>query len=156
MGLSNLKIQSVTKTAREGMVDEKLGQSIARAAAHVYRMIGPGLDKRVYKQCLAEELKEAGLSVEMDATVSINYRSQNINPAFYIDIMVEDKIMVFVKSEMPSELDSRVIRTYLKQSKKHEAFMINFAVGDFKDAITHARVKTGTVFANKNVSSRIN
>lgn len=156
MALSNLKIQSIGKTAREGMVDEKLGQSIARAAGHVYRMIGPGLDKRVYKQALEEELKSMDLSVETDVTVSINYRSKNINPAFYIDLMVEGAVMVFVKSEMPSTLDSRVIRTYLKQSKKNEAFMINFAVPDFKNAITHARVKTGTVFANKNVSSRVN
>ena len=155
MTLSNLKIQPERKTAREGN-DETLGHKIAKAAGFVYRMIGQGLDKRVYKQCLIAELENSGLSVETDATVSIHFREKTINPAFYIDIMVEDSVMIFVKSEAQSEMDKHVIRTYMRQSKKSEAFMINFGVADFKDAITHARVKTGSIHANKNISSSVN
>ncbi len=156
MGLTNLKMLPERFMGRTDAVDENVSQQIAKSAAYVYRMIGAGLDKRVYKQCLIAELENAGLSVETDATVSIRFRDKSINPAFYIDIMVEGAVMIFVKSDKPSEMDSHVIRTYLRQSKKSEAFIINFGVPDFKNAITHARVKTGSIYANKNVASSIN
>ena len=152
----NLKMLPERFVGRTEIADEKIGQQIAKSAAYVYRMIGAGLDKRVYKQCLIAELEHAGLSVETDASVSIYFRDKSINPAFYIDIIVEGAVIVFVKSDKPSEMDAQLIRTYLRQSKKSEAFIVNFGVPDFKDAITHARVKTGALYANKNMASSVN
>lgn len=155
MALSNLRMLSERKFVRSD-ANENLGREIAKAASYVFRMIGPGLDRRVYKQALIAELESAGLAVESDVTVSIHFRGKSINPAFYIDIMVEDSVIVFVKSGDKSDMDAHTIRTYLKQAKKNEAFMFNFGVPDFKHAITHARVKTGTIYANKNVASSVN
>lgn len=48
--------------------------------------MGPGLLEPVYHHCLLKELRERGLSVEAMVPVPLQYRREDLNKDYVIDI----------------------------------------------------------------------
>ena len=82
-------------------IPEKLNQvahEVVDAAFSVHSTLGPGLLESVYETCLAYELKKCGLSVRRQVDVPVRYDEMTLDAALRIDLMVEDSLVVEIKS----------------------------------------------------------
>ncbi len=102
---------------------------IISAAIEVHKELGPGLLESVYEYCLVEELKRKGLNCVTQVRLPIYYKGKQLEKEFIIDILVEDKIIVELKSvEILLSVHEVQLVTYLKLSNKKLGLLINFNV----------------------------
>jgi GxxExxY protein len=102
----------------------------------VHQTLGPGLLESVYEKVLAKELSERGLSVKCQEAVSITYEGEEIGVAFKADIIVNDLVILELKSvEELNKLHSKQLFTYLKLSNKSLGLLLNFGAPLIKNGI---------------------
>ena len=81
----------------------------------IHSGVGPGCYERVYEEILYYELTKLGLFVKRQLLLPINYDELHISDAYKIDLMVEDKLIVELKSKHPlppiDEISARNPRT---------------------------------------------
>lgn len=91
--------------------------------------LGPGLLEKTYEQILVHELYKKGLNVESQVAVPITYDGLQIENAYRLDILVEDKVIVELKTvENISPIHKAQLLTYLRLSGKKLGLLINFNV----------------------------
>jgi GxxExxY protein len=113
-----------------------LSGRIIQAAIEVHRELGPGLLESVYQTCLCKELGSTGIAVHREMVVPICYKGENTGQVLRIDIMVEDLVIVEVKSSLElMPVFSLQLNTYLKLTQKKLGLLINFNVPLVKDGI---------------------
>lgn len=64
----------------------------------VYNELGPGLLESVYEGALNYELRDLGYSVTNQVGIPMTYKNMNFDFGFRLDILVEDLVIVEVKS----------------------------------------------------------
>ena len=117
-------------------LDDPLTERIIGCAIEVHRTTGPGLLESVYDVCLAFELEAAGLVFRRQYPVPIEYKSLSIRTAFRVDFVVEDRVLVELKSiETILPVHKAQVLTYLKLSGLRIGLLINFNVTILKDGI---------------------
>jgi len=80
------------------MDENEIAKRIVDAAYQIHRKLGPGLLESVYETVLAYELEKRGLSVKRQAPVPILYEGISFSEGFRADLIVEDKVIVELKS----------------------------------------------------------
>lgn len=60
--------------------------------------MGPGLLESVYEEALCFELEQRGLRVERQVQVPIQYKGNVLKTELRLDLLVEDKVIVELKS----------------------------------------------------------
>jgi len=80
------------------MEQEELAGKILAAAWQVHSTLGPRLLESVYETCLAHELRKRGLKVERQKIVPAEYDGLTFDEGFRIDLLVEDSIIVELKT----------------------------------------------------------
>ncbi len=80
------------------MEQEKLTGRILAAALQVHTTLGPGLLESVYEACLADEIRKRGLRAERQKIVPVEYDGLTFDEGFRIDLLVEDSIIVELKT----------------------------------------------------------
>jgi GxxExxY protein len=73
---------------------EAIAKMIVDACLHVHRRLGPGLLESTYQKCLAHELVKRGLDVKVEVPVSIVYDGLEIDPAYRIDLLVDEAVVI--------------------------------------------------------------
>ena len=68
------------------------------AAMEVYNHFGPGLLESVYEKAMVQELKLQGLNVESQVPIDIMYKGVKIGDDLRLDLLVEDELIVELKS----------------------------------------------------------
>ena len=102
----------------------------------VHTILGPGLLESAYEECLFYELKKSGLKVEKQKPLPLIYEEVKLECGYRIDIIVENKIIVEIKSvESLNDLHLAQILTYLKLSKCKYGLLMNFNVLHLKNGI---------------------
>jgi len=92
--------------------------------------------ERVYEICLAYELDLIGLKVERQVPVSIFYGDLDIPAGFYIDMLIEDKVIIELKAvEKVLSVHKAQLLTYLKLYNRRLGLLINFNVPLIRDGI---------------------
>jgi GxxExxY protein len=87
---------------------------IAKGMA-VHDHFGPGLFENVYKRCLGFLLVEAGLIVEMEKPLPVNFRTLSVECGFRVDLLVENKVVVEVKAiDALAPIHKTQMLTYLR------------------------------------------
>jgi len=113
-----------------------LTQTIIGKAIEIHRILGPGLLESAYQKCLAYELKQAGLKVEEEYPVPIIYKEVNLEKGYRIDLLVENKIIVELKTvEALNEVHQAQVLTQLKFGKYPIGLLINFNVTLLKNGL---------------------
>lgn len=114
----------------------EISRKIVDSAYQVHSTLGPGLLESVYQKCLVVELQEKNLSVKSEVILPIQYKHHSIDSNSRIDLMVEDTIIVELKSveQMLPVFESQVL-TYLKLTGKRLGLLINFNVPLIKNGI---------------------
>jgi GxxExxY protein len=120
----------------EELVYNNISKQIINAAIEVHKELGAGLLESVYEYCLLDELKRRGLVVERQVLLPIRYKGSKLDKEFVIDMLVEDKIILELKSiETILPIHEFQLLTYLKLSGKKLGLLINFNVTQLKDGI---------------------
>lgn len=107
----------------------KKTDAIIGLGIEVHRICGPGLLEKVYRDCLAFELVNAGHSVQVEVPFRYRYKSSNIIFDFRIDLLVDATIVLELKS-VPKLLPvhEAQLLTYLKLSGYPCGLLMNFYV----------------------------
>lgn len=118
------------------MNENEIGTIVVDAAVQIHRDLGPGLLETVYEVVLAKELDERGLTVKRQVPVPIVYRGIRFDEGFRADVIVEDKVILELKSvEQIAKIHSKQVLTYLKLKGLHLGFLLNFGANRMKDGI---------------------
>ena len=118
------------------MTENELTYQIRGAIWDVYNDLGPGLLESVYEEALCFELVQRGLKVERQKEVPVIYKGNVLNTDLRIDLMVEDMVIIELKSvEVLKPVFYKQTKTYLKLLKKRIGLLVNFGEYDMKDGI---------------------
>jgi GxxExxY protein len=102
----------------------------------VYKNLGPGLLESVYEAALIYELKKQNLEVKSQVVLPVFYDDIILEVGFRLDILVEEKIIIEVKSVQElSKLHFKQLLTYLKLSDKKLGILVNFNCENITDNI---------------------
>jgi GxxExxY protein len=113
-----------------------LTKKIIGCAIGVHRIIGPGVFESVYSECLAHELKERGLSFELERAVPLIYKGVRLKAKYYVDFVVEDRVVVELKSVTDiARIHECQVLTELKLTGLPVGLLINFNVPILADGI---------------------
>jgi len=116
--------------------NSKLASQIIGAAIDVRKALGPGLLESTYQQCLAHELSFIGLGFQVEYPLPVEYKSVRLDCGYRIDFLVEDQIIVELKSvEALQSIHEAQLLTYMKLAKKQQGFLINFNVKLLKQGV---------------------
>jgi GxxExxY protein len=116
-------------------VNEISGQ-IVDAAIKVHTALGPGLLESAYEACLMFELSRRGLRVQRHVELPVVYEGVQIEVGYRVDLLVEDAIVVEVKSISElAPIHKAQLLTYLKLSGHKVGLLMNFNVELLKDGI---------------------
>ena len=80
------------------MTENEVAKRIVDAAYRVHTSLGPGLLESAYEAVLAYELEKRGLCTVRQQAVPIVYQGTRIEMGFRADLIVEDKVIVEIKS----------------------------------------------------------
>lgn len=115
---------------------ERVATEIVDAGFKVHQQMKAGLLESVYEVCLAFELRKRGLKVERQVEVPVIYDGVRMEVGFRIDLLVEDEVIVEVKSvERMEPIFAAILQNYLRLTGKRLGFLINFNVLRFSDGI---------------------
>ena len=118
------------------MIENQIGTLIVDCAYKVHKNLGPGLLESTYEACLLFELINIGLSAISQKPVPVVYNGVKLNAGYRIDILVERKVIIEIKSiEALNPVHMAQIITYLKLSDCKLGYLINFNVKYFKSGI---------------------
>ena len=108
------------------MTENEISYQVRGAIFDVYKVLGPGLLESVYEEALAYELCKRGLKVERQLEVPIHYDGHILSTSLRLDMLVEDKVVVELKSvkEM-QDIFFKQTMTYLRLTGKHLGLLVN-------------------------------
>ncbi|MFL0670362.1 MAG: GxxExxY protein [Erythrobacter sp.] len=116
-------------------IDEVSGIVVDECIA-IHRELGPGLFENVYEAVLAGRLGHRGLKVERQVPVPITFDGQVFDPAFRLDLLVEDRLVLEIKAvERLTQTHIRQLLTYLRLLRQPVGLLLNFSQGTMKDGI---------------------
>ena len=110
---------------------------IISCAYEVHKVLGPGLLESVYQKALIHELKLKGFKVVSEIKVDIDYKGINIGNDLRLDILVNDSIVLELKSvETILPVHKKQLLTYLKLLNLQLGLLINLNTNLLKEGIT--------------------
>jgi len=102
-------------------------ERIIGCAYTVANTLGAGFLEKVYENALTE-LRRAGLNVEQQHPIPVKYSGQLVGD-FYADILVEDKVIVELKTVRSFEdIHLAQVLNYLKATGLRTGLLLNFAM----------------------------
>lgn len=98
--------------------------------------LGRGLLESVYEAALLYELKKNNLNAKSQVLLPVMYEDIVLELGFRLDIVVEDKVIIEIKSvEELSRVHYKQLLTYLKLSKLKLGMLVNFNTDDIQSNI---------------------
>ena len=93
----------------------------------VYNELGPGMLESVYERALMLELASRGIKAQNQVPIRATYKGNDMGLDFRLDILVEDKIVLELKSvEQLLPVHKKQLLTYLKLANKNLGLLVNF------------------------------
>ncbi len=118
------------------MSENEISKEVVDLCFYLHQMYGPGLFESVYQQILAYELRKKGFHIQEQAEIDIQHEGIIIPKAFKADIIVNNKIILELKSvKLLEEIHFKQLYTYLKLTNLKLGLLINFNVKLIKDGI---------------------
>jgi len=119
------------------MTENEIARIIVDTAFQIHKSLGPGLLETVYEVILAHSLERRGLKVERQVAVPIVFYGIKFDEGFRADLMVEDKVIVELKSvETIAPVHKKQLLTYLRLTGKKLGLLINFGSELIRDGIS--------------------
>ena len=134
-----LSVLSVLNSFRHfglAMTDNEITHEIIGAAIEVHKRLAPGLLESAYEVCLEHEISLEKLKIDRQVAVPVVYRETKLDCGYRIDLLVESRIVVELKSvECLAPIHEAIILTYIRLSGHRIGLLINFNVAALKDGV---------------------
>lgn len=118
------------------MNENEIGRIVVDISLAIHRELGPGLLESVYEAVLAQALSQRGLTASRQVAVPIRYPGLRFSEAFRADIIVNDKVILEIKSvESLRNVHKKQLLTYLRLTGIKLGFVLNFGEALMKDGI---------------------
>lgn len=118
------------------MTENEISKIVFECALKIHKALGPGLLESAYEECMFYELKKYNLKVEKQKTLPLIYEEVKLDAGYRIDIIIEDKFIVEIKSvESLNDVHLAQILTYLRLSDCKLGLLINFNVKLLKEGV---------------------
>lgn len=105
-------------------------------ALRLHRQLGPGLLESVYEMVLAARLAQMGYRIARQRAIDIRFDGLHIDNAFRIDLLVEERLIVEIKSvERLSAVHAKQVLTYLRLTGLPVGLLINFGGETLKEGV---------------------
>ncbi len=102
----------------------------------IHSKIGPGCFERVYEELLYYELTRLGYKVLRQLLLPITYETLYIKNAFKVDLLVEDKLVIELKSNFPlPPVFFNQVHTHISLLNLKHGMLINFKVPMMREGI---------------------
>jgi len=109
---------------------------IIGAAIEVHKHLGPGLLESAYEECLCHELGLRKITYEQQKPLPINYKQVKLDCGYRLDVVVEGKIILELKScGKIEDIYKAQLLTYLRLSGLKLGLILNFNVPIMKEGI---------------------
>ena len=116
--------------------ENDISGKIIGAAIEVHRKLGPGLLESAYEECLCCEMALRGIKFERQVPLPLNYKGVDLDCGYRLDLLVEDKVIVELKSiETLEPIHDAQLLTYLRLRNAWLGLIINFNVMRLKDGV---------------------
>jgi GxxExxY protein len=108
------------------MQHSEKSEKIIKAFYTVYNTLGYGFFEKVYENALMIELRKLGFSLHQQKQLMVYYESEIVGE-YYCDILVDDCIILEIKSADTLSLDhEKQIVNYLKATAIEVGLLLNF------------------------------
>ena len=115
---------------------EELAATAVDCGFHIHKELGPGLLESVYEMLLAEAIRQRGFTVLQQRSVPVSFRGITFTDAFRADLIVEDSLIIEVKSvERNAPVHAKQLLTYLRLMKQPLGLLMNFGCDTFRDGV---------------------
>jgi GxxExxY protein len=119
------------------MTENEIGTIVVDCSVKLHRALGPGLLEVVYEAVLTRQLRQAGLSVQRQVPIRIEFEGQVFDEGFRADIVINHSVILELKSiEKTHPVHKKQILTYLKLSGYKLGYLLNFGEELMKNGIT--------------------
>lgn len=116
--------------------DAELRHAVIGAAIAVHSAMGPGLLESAYHVCMAEELRALGIAFEREVVLPVRYRGVEVEKAFRIDLLVEQRLIVELKAVLEIlPIHRAQLVTYLRLARIPYGLLLNFHTRRLVDGI---------------------
>ena len=78
--------------------ENEISGKIIGAAIEVHKHLGPGLLESAYEECLCRELDLRGIDFKRQVPLPLNYKGVDLDCGYRLDLLVEDKVIVELKT----------------------------------------------------------
>ena len=127
------EINKAVATERQ---ENDISGKIIGAAIEVHKKLGPGLLESAYEECLCCEMQLRGIEFKRQVPLLLNYKGIVLDCGYRLDLLVEDKVIVELKSvEGLEPIHEAQMLTYLKLRNAWMGLIINFNVIMLKDGV---------------------
>jgi GxxExxY protein len=124
---------------------DELTKVVIGLCIKIHSKIGPGCFERVYEEILYYELTKLGYKVLRQLLLPIDYEELHIKDAYKIDLLIEDKLVVELKSIHPLPLVYfNQVQTQLSLIGLKNGLLVNFKAPKMKDGIHRVFNNKGT------------
>ena len=115
---------------------EELIKKIIGLAIKIHSKVGPGCFEKVYEEILYYELQKEGIATYRQLVLPITYEDWHIENAYKLDLLVDNKIVVELKSVFPLHpIYFKQLKTQLSLLNLKNGLILNFKTELMKDGI---------------------
>jgi len=112
---------------------EHLASVAVDCGFRIHKELGPGLLETVHDRLLAKSIERRGLKIDRQKPVEIRFDGLGIKDAFRYDLLVEDKLLIELKSsENMMPVHGKQLLTYLRLMHLPLGLLMNFGAPTFK------------------------
>jgi len=112
--------------------ENAIAKKIVDAAFRIHTTLGPGLLESVYETVLSYELSQRGLRVTRQQLIPVAYDNVRIDAGFRADLIVEDKVIVEIKSVEALAPVHKLLLTYLRLADKRLGLLYKLQCGAYQ------------------------
>ncbi|MDD5261731.1 MAG: GxxExxY protein [Methylacidiphilales bacterium] len=117
--------------------ENEIAKEVVNVCYKIHTTLGPGLLESVYEDILAYELEKRSLQFKRQQPIALQYEKIFIKEAFRADLIVEDKVILELKSvEQILPVHSKQLLAYLKLTRLKLGLLVNFGAPLIKDGMT--------------------
>lgn len=118
------------------MTENEISKIVFECGLKIHRKLGIGLFESVYETCLVYELEKTGLKVERQKYLPINYEEIRIENAFKMDLLIENKVVLEIKSvDSLNNFHAAQLKNYLRLGDYRLGMLLNFNSQLFKNGV---------------------
>lgn len=109
---------------------------IVSAAIEVHKIVGPTALESIYERCLLYELSLRHINAVNQIEVPIIYKGMELGNALKLDILVEDTIILELKTvESLLPVHEVQLISYMQHTQKPKGLLINFKTAKLVDGV---------------------